>query len=471
MHEKWMTIIVLFVMLASALLGCSGTPSHSSTLTILSITEGNVFVMKAGADDWTEATLEMSLEVGDIIKTGDDSGAEITFFDGSTIELEAGTQIEITSLDTSPDTGTKTITLMQTIGTTVSRVTALLDPASTYAIETPSGVAAVRGTTMIVRIASSDDPNYEVGTVLITCVEGDIWLIWNGVELHIGEGYTCVIRPDGVVEILPSNELPQEETGDVTDEDTSDGEDEDQQPDGSANGSLNNPPVAVRDTILTEKNTSVTINVLNNDSDVDGDELIVSSVTQGAHGSVASSGGDVAYTPDSGFTGTDHFTYTISDGNGGTDTATVTVFTIDVSELEFPVTPPADDQSDEQGGDENGGDETPPADGEAIGRIHVTTPADTVPIFIQVETAEGEKEWAIDLNTDSEVDGTKNFGVSDVITLAANQHYYVWVGGDVYYEENFHGWESSDAPEGYDGQQADGELAPDHQQNLKFRNA
>jgi hypothetical protein len=68
--------------------------------------------MKAGADDWTEATVGMSLEVGDTIKTGDDSGAEITFFDGSTIELEAGTQIEIASLDSSPDTGTKTITLM-----------------------------------------------------------------------------------------------------------------------------------------------------------------------------------------------------------------------------------------------------------------------------------------------------------------------------------------------------------------------
>jgi ferric-dicitrate binding protein FerR (iron transport regulator) len=38
----------------------------------------------------------MTLGIGDTVRTGDDSGAEITFFDGSTIELEAGTQIEIT---------------------------------------------------------------------------------------------------------------------------------------------------------------------------------------------------------------------------------------------------------------------------------------------------------------------------------------------------------------------------------------
>jgi len=173
MHKKLLSILALTILVTSALVGCSGAPSDSSTLTILSITEGDVFVMKAGTDEWIEATVEMTLEVGDTIKTGDDSGAEITFFDGSTIELEAGTQIEITSLDSSPDGDAKTITLMQTIGTTISRVTKLLDPASSYAVETPSGVAAVRGTIMIVRIVF-DDPNYEDGTVLVTSVEGQV---------------------------------------------------------------------------------------------------------------------------------------------------------------------------------------------------------------------------------------------------------------------------------------------------------
>jgi len=68
MPKKLLPILALFVLLASASVGCSGESSTTSTLTILSITEGDVFVMKAGTDDWIEATVEMSLEVGDTIK-------------------------------------------------------------------------------------------------------------------------------------------------------------------------------------------------------------------------------------------------------------------------------------------------------------------------------------------------------------------------------------------------------------------
>src|SRR5207237_10497660 len=67
------------------------------------------------------------------------------------------------------------------------------------------------------------------------------------------------------------------------------------------------------------------LDVRANDSDIDGDTLSVSVVTQGTHGSVAitSGGTGVSYTPAANFFGTDTFTYTVSDGNGGTDTATV----------------------------------------------------------------------------------------------------------------------------------------------------
>jgi hypothetical protein len=69
----------------------------------------------------------------------------------------------------------------------------------------------------------------------------------------------------------------------------------------------------------------VTIDVLANDSDADGDSLSVSAVAQGSNGSVATNGATVTYTPTAGFSGSDVFTYTASDGQGGTDTATVTV--------------------------------------------------------------------------------------------------------------------------------------------------
>lgn len=95
--------------------------------------------------------------------------------------------------------------------------------------------------------------------------------------------------------------------------------------------SVNDNPVAVNDTADTNEQTPVTVNVVANDSDVDGDTLTVSAATQGTGGSVTFSGGSVTYTPNAGFYGTDSFSYTVSDGNGGTATATVSVTVHDVT--------------------------------------------------------------------------------------------------------------------------------------------
>ncbi|MES9994162.1 MAG: Ig-like domain-containing protein [Candidatus Thiodiazotropha sp.] len=92
-------------------------------------------------------------------------------------------------------------------------------------------------------------------------------------------------------------------------------------------GAVNDAPEATDDTIGTDEDTPVTVDVLPNDSDPDGDTLSVLSVTQGTNGSVGIDpvSGNPVYTPNPDFNGTDTFTYTVDDGNGGTDTATVTV--------------------------------------------------------------------------------------------------------------------------------------------------
>ncbi|UTF61349.1 Ig-like domain-containing protein [Gilvimarinus sp. DA14] len=88
----------------------------------------------------------------------------------------------------------------------------------------------------------------------------------------------------------------------------------------------NDPPVAVNDNVTVSEDSGATvIDVLANDSDVEGDLLSVTAVTQPSNGTVALVNGEVRYTPDANFTGQDTFTYTVSDGNGGTDTGTVTV--------------------------------------------------------------------------------------------------------------------------------------------------
>ena len=194
MCKKLLSMLILTTLVASILVGCS--EECGSTLTILSISEGDVLVMEGGTDSWEEAQVGMSLEPGDSIKTGSNSSAEITFFDGSTIELEAGAEIEIISLDISADCSSTTITLEQTIGDTISRVIKLLDPASRYEVETPSGVVVVRGSSMLVQV-------FPDGSARVTNLAGEIWVTGEGVELQIPEGQPCITRPDEPPQIMP----------------------------------------------------------------------------------------------------------------------------------------------------------------------------------------------------------------------------------------------------------------------------
>ena len=91
-------------------------------------------------------------------------------------------------------------------------------------------------------------------------------------------------------------------------------------------GGENHPPNAEDDTATTKQDTSVDIPVLANDSDQNGDILKVATLSQAGNGRVVSQpDGTLRYTPNSGYTGADRFTYTIHDGRGKTDSATVTI--------------------------------------------------------------------------------------------------------------------------------------------------
>jgi len=91
----------------------------------------------------------------------------------------------------------------------------------------------------------------------------------------------------------------------------------------------NDGPVAMVDSASTNEDAPVTIlaaTLLVNDTDVDGDALSLTSVSNPVGGTVAMDmNGDVVFTPDVNFNGQATFDYAVSDGNGGTSTSTVTV--------------------------------------------------------------------------------------------------------------------------------------------------
>ena len=602
MYKKLLLILALTILVVLTLVGCNGSGGGSpcpSTLTILSITEGDVSIMKAGTNDWTGVQVGTELKIGDALKTGNNSGAEITFFDGSTMDMEADTQIEILSLDVVCSTGVTTITLLQTLGTTISRTTELLDPASSYEVETPTGVAAVRGSILRVQVIFGD-PNYQDGTTLFTNLGGNMSGSSQGVELQIPEGETCIVttnqspdliphaqddaattdednpvtvaapgvlnndsdpdvgdtlavtamntngtignvtawNADGSLTYDPNGQFEYLKAGDSTTDSftytVSDGRGgtdtatvtitingvndgptgislsnstvAENQPSGTVVGDFstadpdtgdtftyslvsgegdndnasfnitnsqlqtvasfdyetknsysirvrttdsgtlyyekafnitvtnaNDPPVAVADNATTLENTPVTIDVMNNDYDPDGDTLTVVSATNGTNGSVTNNGSNVTYTPALNFTGTDSFNYTISDGNGGTDTATVNV-TVNV----------------------------PVVNTFAFINVQIDT-GPTASIFIWDDTT---NQWAIDEDTREPVNGT-NHVTSATITVAAGHYYYVWVEApnNTYHVKNYpknknKGWIITSAPVG-DNEAAYGYAATD----------
>ena len=87
---------------------------------------------------------------------------------------------------------------------------------------------------------------------------------------------------------------------------------------------VNDPPVASGDSTTTDEDTPVNIDVLSNDSDPDMDVLNTTVIVNSPSNGIATlkADGTIDYTPNADFSGQDSFVYRISDGNGGTDTAT-----------------------------------------------------------------------------------------------------------------------------------------------------
>lgn len=99
---------------------------------------------------------------------------------------------------------------------------------------------------------------------------------------------------------------------------------------------VNDPPTAKRDNATTQEDVPATVDVLANDIELDNEILKVSDVTQGMNGSVTiNTDGTLTYTPNVEFHGDDQFTYTVIDGEGEIDTATVKVV---VAEVDDPPT-------------------------------------------------------------------------------------------------------------------------------------
>jgi gliding motility-associated-like protein len=135
---------------------------------------------------------------------------------------------------------------------------------------------------------------------------------------------TVTVNADGTFDYTPNADFFGMNTFEYTIEDV-DGEQSTATVTITVN-SVNDLPVAVDDTNVTDEDTAVSGNVLTNDTNL-GDVVVeVVDMTDSANGTVViNSDGTYTYIPGTNFNGTDTFTYTIEDANGDQSTATVTI--------------------------------------------------------------------------------------------------------------------------------------------------
>ncbi|MBF7073393.1 tandem-95 repeat protein [Glaciecola sp. MH2013] len=209
----------------------------------------------------------------------------------------------------------------------------------TYTIEDGNG--GTDSATVVVTVVAVNDPPVAPGQSLsvaedtpllinpllgATDVDGDT-LVVSGVSASSG---TVVLNSDGSISYTPAPDfngpvtltylvddgnggvVPVTITIDVT--------------------AVNDDPVAVNDAASTDEDSSVTINVLINDSDVDGDSLTVITPSSPNGTVTVNADGNLVFTPNADFNGIATITYTISDGNGGTDTASVEVTVVPIND-------------------------------------------------------------------------------------------------------------------------------------------
>jgi hypothetical protein len=181
-------IAVLLLAFAGAALQ-SWLGASVSQVATLAYVSGEVEILPSGGDVWQPAEAGAQMEAGDRIRTGSSGAAELAFFDGSRTSLESETEITIARMSGRRGGGSRVIVLHQWVGQAYHRVQPFSDSTSRFEVETPTAVAAVRGTAFVTDVSSE-------GTTQVVVVEGLVNVKAEGVVVPVQAGYETVAHPE-----------------------------------------------------------------------------------------------------------------------------------------------------------------------------------------------------------------------------------------------------------------------------------
>ncbi|MBE4468974.1 tandem-95 repeat protein, partial [Vibrio parahaemolyticus] len=258
------------------------------------------------AEDFTPYTIDLNTAFSDV----DNVDGELTFSVSGNSNIQVAIVNGIATFTPTADwNGSETLTftatdpsgesISQTVNFTVAPVADIVADKATV-VEDTSTVIKVLGNDTFEgdgKVVSLDTNNGPANGTVSVNPDGSVTYTPND-NYHGADSFTYIVTSGGVSESTTVNV-------DVT--------------------PVNDAPVAKDDIATTQEDTAVTIDVLPNDSDVDGDKLSIQSASvPEAQGKVEIVDGKLVFTPAENFHGDAEITYTVTDG-ALTDQATVNV--------------------------------------------------------------------------------------------------------------------------------------------------
>lgn len=146
-----MILLVVVVAVGVFLFFPSGDTLSVANAATLAVLSGDVEAQKGGRDFAPALDGEL-LASGDVVRSNQQGRATVTFFDGSTLSVEPGSQVKVVSLARTAGDGLQ-VTIEQTLGRTWASVQKLKTADSRFEVKTPTSTAVVRGSAFLTIVA------------------------------------------------------------------------------------------------------------------------------------------------------------------------------------------------------------------------------------------------------------------------------------------------------------------------------
>jgi len=161
-RKHWRTTIIIIPLLAICIgLGLVNSSLGDSPDVLISMIKNDVSVKKAAASTWQKAEMNMPLEKGDWIRTGDNSFATLKFSypKDNCFQLYQNTEVLVGELMKGEDKPLKVIKMSMLKGGTWAKLKGVQDKDLSFRLSTPNTVAAISGTALAT-IVYSDKETY-----------------------------------------------------------------------------------------------------------------------------------------------------------------------------------------------------------------------------------------------------------------------------------------------------------------------